>query len=106
MMNSKPESTISEAVGSRIGRFKLLQKIGEGGFGVVFMAEQQEPTQHWECSVCMHFRAHVFRMGRILIVLGFALRIRRLRRPRLGGYSRVFLEFVSAFASQFRIAAS
>src|SRR5262245_33011090 len=35
---------ISERPGSRIGPYKLLQQIGEGGFGVVFMAEQQQPV--------------------------------------------------------------
>ena len=32
--------SIGEGPGSRIGPYKLLQKIGEGGFGVVYMAEQ------------------------------------------------------------------
>src|SRR6185503_12463861 len=31
--------------GSRIGRYKLLQQIGEGGCGVVWMAEQEEPVR-------------------------------------------------------------
>lgn len=35
----------SEGAGTTIGRYKLLQEIGEGGFGVVYMAEQQEPVQ-------------------------------------------------------------
>src|SRR4029077_10939532 len=30
--------------GDQIGRYKLLQQIGEGGCGVVFMAEQEEPV--------------------------------------------------------------
>ena len=34
-----------EGVGSRIDKYKLLQQIGEGGMGVVFMAEQQEPVR-------------------------------------------------------------
>src|SRR5262245_170918 len=35
----------SERVGATIGRYKLLQRIGEGGFGVVYMAEQQRPVR-------------------------------------------------------------
>ena len=34
-----------EKIGSRIGRYKLLKKIGEGGCGVVYMAEQEEPVR-------------------------------------------------------------
>ncbi len=35
----------SEQPGDRIGRYKLLQLIGEGGCGAVYMAEQQEPVR-------------------------------------------------------------
>jgi serine/threonine protein kinase len=34
-----------DATGTRIGPYKLLQKIGEGGCGVVYMAEQEEPIR-------------------------------------------------------------
>jgi (1->4)-alpha-D-glucan 1-alpha-D-glucosylmutase len=35
----------SEKPGDRIGRYKLLQQIGEGGCGVVYLAEQEEPVR-------------------------------------------------------------
>ncbi len=35
----------TEVPGATVGRYRLLQVIGEGGFGTVFMAEQQEPLR-------------------------------------------------------------
>lgn len=35
----------AETIGSVIGPYKLLQEIGEGGMGTVFMAEQSKPVQ-------------------------------------------------------------
>jgi serine/threonine protein kinase/WD40 repeat protein len=47
---AKPESSTvdhvpTDAPGARIGPYKLLQQIGEGGMGVVFMAEQEQPVR-------------------------------------------------------------
>src|ERR1043165_2766845 len=38
-------SPLTEKPGDTIGRYKLLQQIGEGGCGIVYMAEQAEPVR-------------------------------------------------------------
>jgi hypothetical protein len=41
----RADAPITEKAGDRIGRYKLLQEIGEGGCGVVYMADQEEPVR-------------------------------------------------------------
>jgi serine/threonine protein kinase len=48
--NQSPASTVigeaaREQVGAVIGPYKLIEQIGEGGFGLVFVAEQQKPVR-------------------------------------------------------------
>lgn len=38
------EAPVGERVGDRVDRYKLLKQIGEGGCGIVFVAEQEEPV--------------------------------------------------------------
>ena len=39
------ETAISEDEGSVIGSYRLMEQIGEGGFGLVFVADQQKPVR-------------------------------------------------------------
>jgi len=39
------KSVVDEYLGTLVGRYKLLQRIGEGGCGVVYMAEQEQPVR-------------------------------------------------------------
>ena len=43
--NPTVDLPITEGPGTLVGPYKLLQKIGEGGFGVVYMAEQEKPLR-------------------------------------------------------------
>jgi serine/threonine protein kinase len=42
---ARADNHLTEGPGTVIGCYKLLQKIGEGGMGVVYMAEQVEPVR-------------------------------------------------------------
>src|SRR5208282_2893396 len=39
------EAPLREGPGTVIGPYKLLEQIGEGGFGIVYLAEQKQPVR-------------------------------------------------------------
>jgi hypothetical protein len=54
--SNAPADFADEQIGCLVGRYRLLQIIGEGGCGVVYLAEQQEPVRR-------HVALKVIRMG-------------------------------------------
>jgi eukaryotic-like serine/threonine-protein kinase len=40
-----PPGTIAEGPGSRIGPYSIIRRLGEGGMGIVFLAEQERPVR-------------------------------------------------------------
>jgi serine/threonine-protein kinase len=49
-------SPVTEQAGTEVGHYKLLELIGEGGFGAVYLAEQQEP-------VCRRVALKIIKLG-------------------------------------------
>ena len=40
-----PDAPVAEGVGSSVGPYRLMEQVGEGGMGLVFVAEQLQPVR-------------------------------------------------------------
>jgi serine/threonine protein kinase len=55
-----------DRVGTRIGPYKLLERLGEGGFGAVYLAEQEKPVRRR-----VAFKVIKFGMDTRRVIAGF-----------------------------------
>src|SRR5262249_17159696 len=79
------EHPVSEGPGAMIGPYELLEQLGEGGFGVVFLAEQTQPVRRKVALKVlkpgMDTRPVAVRAGRNRPMKLRDKPLRRLRRP-------------------------
>jgi hypothetical protein len=65
-MTAHPAADAAHQPGEMIGHYKVLELLGEGGFGVVYLAEQTEPVRRRVAlkiiKPCMNSKAFVVRL--------------------------------------------
>ena len=71
-----------EAVGQTLGRYKLLERVGEGGRGVVYVAEQTEPVRRRSAPKVIKLGMDTKQVVARFEAERQALAMRRARLPR------------------------
>ena len=54
-LESRAFETMSIPAGTEIGRYKILSKLGEGGMGEVYLAQDTKPGEVWNATACRRF---------------------------------------------------
>ncbi len=79
-------ATVTEIPVDSIGRYKLLQQIGEGGCGVVYMAEQEEPVRRRVALKVVKLGRKGSERGQFLLERGQFLLMARKGSVLVNGY--------------------